>query len=120
MLTGTTRTPAFKEGEPVLPIVDRKPEYQMADELPLVLWDCAYSDEDTQWQIDKRDWEDRSANGTGGVRKQFDPDTSTFVSPPFVQSVSQRAFGTIFPFSRAVLPSWMPLMLSSPILDTAT
>lgn len=63
--------PAFKEGELVPPIVDRKPEYQMADGLPLVLWDCAYSDEDVQWRIDEGVREDGSANGAGGVYGQL-------------------------------------------------
>lgn len=63
--------PAFKEGEPVPPIVDRKPEYQMADGLPLVLWDCAFSDEDVDWQIDEGDGEDGGANGAGGVYGQL-------------------------------------------------
>ncbi|KAI6123055.1 pseudouridine synthase [Pisolithus croceorrhizus] len=35
-----------------LPIVDRKPEYQMADPLPLMLWDCAFSGSDVHWQSD--------------------------------------------------------------------
>ncbi|KAG2109288.1 pseudouridine synthase [Suillus discolor] len=35
-----------------LPLVDRKPEYQMADALPLMLWDCAYADSDVTWQTD--------------------------------------------------------------------
>ncbi|KAI6113889.1 pseudouridine synthase [Pisolithus croceorrhizus] len=35
-----------------LPIVDRKPEYQMADALPLMLWDCAFSGSDVHWQSD--------------------------------------------------------------------
>jgi tRNA pseudouridine38/39 synthase len=34
----------------VLPIVDRKPEYQMADALPLMLWDCAFANSDIRWQ----------------------------------------------------------------------
>ena len=63
--------PTFKEGEPIPPIVDRKPEYQMADGLPLVLWDCAYSDEDVQWQIDEGDGEDGAASGAGGVHGQL-------------------------------------------------
>ena len=63
--------PAFKEGEPVPPIVERKPEYQMADGLPLVLWDCAYSDEDVQWQIDESEGEDGGAGGAGGVYGQL-------------------------------------------------
>ncbi|KAJ4481135.1 pseudouridine synthase, partial [Lentinula aciculospora] len=33
-------------------VVDRKPEYQMADALPLMLWDCSYSDEDIDWRTD--------------------------------------------------------------------
>jgi tRNA pseudouridine38/39 synthase len=63
--------PAFKEGEPTPPIVDRKPEYQMVDGLPLVLWDCAYSDDDVRWQIDEGDGEDGGAGGAGGVYGQL-------------------------------------------------
>jgi tRNA pseudouridine38/39 synthase len=63
--------PPFRVGEPIPPIVDRKPEYQMADGLPLVLWDCVYSDEDVQWQIDEGDGEEGSAGGAGGVHDQL-------------------------------------------------
>ncbi|KAF9491112.1 pseudouridine synthase [Pleurotus eryngii] len=35
-----------------LEVVDRKPEYQMADGLPLMLWDCGYSENDVRWQTD--------------------------------------------------------------------
>ncbi|KAK7033601.1 pseudouridine synthase deg1 [Paramarasmius palmivorus] len=38
-----------------LEVVDRKPEYQMADALPLVLWDCGYSNEDVNWQTSGHD-----------------------------------------------------------------
>ncbi|KAH8826853.1 pseudouridine synthase [Flagelloscypha sp. PMI_526] len=31
-----------------------KPEYQMADGLPLMLWDCAYPDADLSWRRDPR------------------------------------------------------------------
>ncbi|KAH9171816.1 pseudouridine synthase [Lactarius sanguifluus] len=44
--------PAVLEGEPPLPCVTCKPEYQMADALPLVLWDCTYAAEDVQWRAD--------------------------------------------------------------------
>ncbi len=30
--------------------MDCKPEYQMADGLPLMLWDCAYSEDEIVWQ----------------------------------------------------------------------
>ena len=63
--------PAFKEGEPVPPIVEKKPEYHMADGLPLVLWDCAYSDEDVRWQIDEDYGQDGSAGGAGAVYGQL-------------------------------------------------
>ena len=63
--------PAFKEGEQIPPIVDRKPEYQMADGLPLVLWDCAFSEEDVKWQIDEGDGEGGGAGGAGGVYSQL-------------------------------------------------
>jgi len=49
--------------------------------------------------------------------KSFDPDVSAFVSPPVVQSVPQRALGTVFSFARASLPSWMSAMLSPPVLE---
>lgn len=44
-----------------LPLVDRKPEYQMADGLPLMLWDCAYAHSDVTWQTDN----DGTESGTG-------------------------------------------------------
>ncbi|KAF9546736.1 pseudouridine synthase [Agrocybe pediades] len=32
-------------------VMDRKPEYQMADALPLMLWDCAYDESELEWRI---------------------------------------------------------------------
>lgn len=49
-----------------LPIVDQKPEYQMADALPLMLWDCAFADSDVRWQTG----DDHS--GDGDVRTKGD------------------------------------------------
>lgn len=40
-------------GEPEWEVVDRKPEYQMADGLPLMLWDCAYKEGDVRWRTDE-------------------------------------------------------------------
>ncbi|KAJ8462947.1 hypothetical protein ONZ45_g17755 [Pleurotus djamor] len=45
-------SPDAEPSSPPLPIVDRKPEYQMADGLPLMLWDCAYSEDDISWRTD--------------------------------------------------------------------
>ena len=36
------------------PVIDRKPEYQMADGLPLVLWDCGYPEESFTWRTHGR------------------------------------------------------------------
>lgn len=44
--------PPFRAGEPIPPVVPTRPIYQMADALPLILWDCAYADGDVQWRID--------------------------------------------------------------------
>ena len=35
-----------------VPLLERRPEYLMADGLPLVLWDCAYKNEDVNWRSD--------------------------------------------------------------------
>lgn len=40
------------EGDPPLQVVNARPEYQMADALPLMLWECGYRPEDVHWQID--------------------------------------------------------------------
>ena len=51
--------------------------------------------------------------------KSFDPEVSAFVSPLVVQSVPQRALGTVFSFARATLPSWMSSLLPPPVLEVA-
>ncbi|KAJ7623529.1 pseudouridine synthase [Roridomyces roridus] len=40
-------------GDPALPVVDTKPEYQMADALPLMLYECHYAPGAVEWQIDE-------------------------------------------------------------------
>ena len=50
--------------------------------------------------------------------KSFDPEVSAFVSP-VVQSVPQRALGTVFSIARAALPTWMSSMLPPPVLEAA-
>ena len=45
----------FRPDEPIPPIVLTKPDYQMADPLPLVLWDCAYEDGQLNWQVEPED-----------------------------------------------------------------
>jgi len=43
--------PPFKPDEPIS-VVDRRPSYQMADGLPLMLWNCGYPVSEVKWQID--------------------------------------------------------------------
>ncbi|KZV87203.1 tRNA pseudouridine synthase [Exidia glandulosa HHB12029] len=38
--------------DPSIPKLDRKPEYEMADGLPLVLWDCSYDAAEVPWVAD--------------------------------------------------------------------
>ena len=54
-----------------LPIVDRKPEYQMADALPLMLWDCAFADSDVRWQTGDDDGGDEGARTKGDLYHQL-------------------------------------------------
>ncbi|KAF9265781.1 pseudouridine synthase [Marasmius fiardii PR-910] len=53
------------EGEEKPEIVECKPEYQMADALPLVLWDCAYSEEDVRWRVDGCSYPDDNTQNKG-------------------------------------------------------
>ena len=55
------------EGRPPPPFVTCKPEYQMADALPLVLWDCVYAEEDTPWCTDDAG----SERGSVGLHTQM-------------------------------------------------
>ena len=43
-------------------VVDRKPEYQMADALPLMLWDCGYDESELNWRSSGKA-DDTSGNG---------------------------------------------------------
>ena len=43
------------KGEPPLEVVDCKPDYQMADALPLMLWECAYAENDVLWRTNGDD-----------------------------------------------------------------
>jgi tRNA pseudouridine38/39 synthase len=54
-------------GSPPPPLVTCKPEYQMADALPLVLWDCVYAEEDTPWRTDDAE----SEGGSAGLHTQM-------------------------------------------------
>jgi len=59
--------PTAPEDEAPPPLVTRKPEYQMADALPLVLWDCAYAEEDVPWRTDDAG----SEGGSVGLHTQM-------------------------------------------------
>ncbi|KAJ7928622.1 pseudouridine synthase [Mycena leptocephala] len=41
------------EGDSSLPVVDTRPEYQMADALPLMLYECHYAQGDVEWQTEE-------------------------------------------------------------------
>jgi tRNA pseudouridine38/39 synthase len=56
-----------REEEAAPPLVTCKPEYQMADALPLVLWDCVYELEDAPWRTDDTDIE----GGSAGLHSQL-------------------------------------------------
>ena len=41
-----------RSSQPDMAIVASKPSYEMADDLPLVLWDCQFRDQDVDWRQD--------------------------------------------------------------------
>lgn len=43
--------PSEEDGFEHYPVIDRKPEYQMADALPLMLWECGYDESELDWRI---------------------------------------------------------------------
>ncbi|KAF7373336.1 tRNA pseudouridine synthase [Mycena sanguinolenta] len=43
------------EGDANLPVVDTRPEYQMADALPLMLYECHFGPGDVEWQVEEED-----------------------------------------------------------------
>lgn len=57
--------------DPPLPIVDRKPEYQMADALPLMLWDCAFANSDVRWQTGDENNGDENARTKSDLYHQL-------------------------------------------------
>lgn len=53
------------EGEPYS-VISSKPDYQMADDLPLMLWECGYNESELDWRTYERD------DGGGGVATRGD------------------------------------------------
>lgn len=53
------------DGDPPFEPLNQKPSYQMADGLPLMLWDCAYKDEDVQWLTDPDGTPGENRRGSG-------------------------------------------------------
>ena len=46
--------PPFREGEPAPPVVTSKPDYLIADPLPLMLWECGYDEGTLDWRTDRQ------------------------------------------------------------------
>ena len=55
--------PAFRAEEDAPPLIMGKPDYQIADPLPLMLWECGYDEGALDWRID------RSSNKGGDSAK---------------------------------------------------
>jgi tRNA pseudouridine38/39 synthase len=57
--------PIIPKGDPTIEVVDSKPEYQMADSLPLMLWDCGYADSEIRWRVNGNGEEEAQQDGAG-------------------------------------------------------
>ena len=60
----------YREGEAPPEIVMCKPEYQMADGLPLMLWNCAYDPSETVWRTDNEVGYDEDGTGDSQAQTQ--------------------------------------------------
>ncbi|KAI0752150.1 tRNA pseudouridine synthase [Fomes fomentarius] len=45
--------PPFREGEESPPVITGRPDYQIADPLPLMLWECGYDEDVLDWRTDR-------------------------------------------------------------------
>ena len=63
--------PPFRPDEPTPVVVTTKPIYQMADPLPLVLWDCTYTDSDVSWRTDRTDDNGASLSAEGAGKNLY-------------------------------------------------
>ncbi|CAA7262643.1 unnamed protein product [Cyclocybe aegerita] len=61
----------LREGDSSYSIVASKPEYQMADALPLMLWDCAYDEAELDWRITGRLNQNVTDNAAGELHHQM-------------------------------------------------
>lgn len=62
----------IRDGDPPLAVVDRKPEFQMADGLPLMLWDCSYAEDEVQWRTTSDGNPSSEKRGIGCGTELFD------------------------------------------------
>ncbi|PAV15689.1 tRNA pseudouridine synthase [Pyrrhoderma noxium] len=76
--------PPFKDNEDPPEFVTCKPEYQMADPLPLVLWECAYSDNDVTWQTDNE--------VNTGVTERIQNNSKTEESDDSIKSIYRQVY----------------------------
>ena len=76
--------PPFKDDEDPPEFVTCKPEYQMADPLPLVLWECAYSDNDVTWQTDNE--------VNTGVTERIQNNSKTEESDDSIKSIYRQVY----------------------------
>ncbi|KAI5118473.1 hypothetical protein M0805_003734 [Coniferiporia weirii] len=63
--------PPYCADEPSPELVTCKPEYQMSDPLPLVLWECAYGTEDVTWRTDDEGTEEEAGSATTGEKSLY-------------------------------------------------
>ncbi|PFH50362.1 hypothetical protein AMATHDRAFT_145251 [Amanita thiersii Skay4041] len=57
----------LNDDDPPLQVVNARPEYQMADALPLMLWECGYKPEDVDWRINAYTDENKRKGNNGDL-----------------------------------------------------
>jgi tRNA pseudouridine38/39 synthase len=92
-----------------LELLQRKPEYQMADALPLMLWACSYAPEDVSWRTDGDG--DDSSDGSAELVRQM----SMVHERLLIQSALEQHFLSAATQHHQPLPSTLPIREGEPL-----
>lgn len=100
--------PPYRPDEPAPSIVLTKPDYQMADPLPLVLWDCAYEEGQLNWQVELDDAEKDGLSQRDFSAKLYDTMHAIY-SRSLIQTTLDSHFLDITSKFHTPSPKYLPI-----------
>lgn len=107
--------PPFRAGEPTPPVVATKPIYQMADALPLVLWECAYAEGDVAWRTDGGGDASRNNSKTVNVGSSLFHQQRAVYERGLIRSALDKHFLLAAGKHHAPPPAYLPVQAGAPV-----